>query len=102
MLAPQAAEKARQEKMERERVLQRKKAEELKRKKELKRQMLEEIEEQKRKEFAAQQHEKVACRRYLPTDVATACCLRTLCPATPTPPPPPLDSPLNSRPPRST
>ncbi len=55
----QAAEKARQEKMERERILQRKKADELKRKKELKRQMLEEIEEQKRKEFAAEQHAKV-------------------------------------------
>ncbi len=57
-LLAQAAEKARQEKMERERVLQRKKAEELKRKKELKRQMLEEIEEQKRKQFAAEQHAK--------------------------------------------
>ena len=54
-------EKARQEKIERERALQRRKAEEAKRKKELKRQMLEEIEEQKRTEFAAEQHLKVRC-----------------------------------------
>jgi hypothetical protein len=56
---PQALEKARQEKVERARLLQKKKAEEMKRKKELKRRMLEEIEEQKRREFMQQQFEKV-------------------------------------------
>ena len=55
----QALDRARQEKMAREAQLRKKKADEIKRKKELKKRMMDEAEEQRRKEFLAEQHERV-------------------------------------------